>query len=155
MRQLRCIATYNRRPKTSAILNRNTRQHDTSYSQQLFVLTEFTSASINNHCLDTRRQDWLHCLTRLTNCYQHSHVSLTQASAHALWCAVKRNSLTHHNITYLTCDGSRFCVTTLTCDLMTFNFGSESAVKKLATKFTGSIVNEGLSSDPQLSPRPL
>jgi len=92
------------------------------------ILTEFTSASINNHCLDSRWQDWLHCLTRLTNCHQHSHVSSTHARAHALWCAVRRDSLTHHNITYLACDGPRFRVIILTFDLMTFNSGNESAV---------------------------
>jgi len=46
MRQLRRIATYSRRlgrPKTPAILNRSTRQHDTSKSRQPFVLTEFMS----------------------------------------------------------------------------------------------------------------
>jgi len=122
------LATGWVRPKTSAILNRSTRQHGTSYSRQPFVLTAFTSESINNHCLDSRRQGWLHCLTRLSNCPQHSHVSSTHARAHALWCAVKRDSLTHHNITYWARDGSRFCVMTLTLDLLTFNVWSASAV---------------------------
>jgi len=109
LRQFRCIATYSRRlvaPQTSAILNRSTRQHDTSYSRQPFVLTEFTSASISNRWLDSRWQDWLHCLTWLTNCHQHSHVSSTHARAHALWCAVKRDLVTHHDITYLPRDRS-------------------------------------------------
>jgi len=118
------------------------------------------SASINKYCLDSRRRDWLHCLTRLTSCQQHSRVSSTHARAHALWCAVMLDSLTHHNITYLTRDGSRLYVMTLTFDLITFNVGSESAVKwpkhvtnfgkteKSAAEFTGSILHAGLSSDP-------
>jgi len=117
-----------RRPKTSAILNRSTRQHDTSYSRQPFTLTEFTSASINNHCLDSGRQHWLHFLTRLTNCHQHNHVSSTHARAHALWCAVEGDSPRHHNITYLARDGSRFCVMTATFDFITCNVCSASAV---------------------------
>jgi len=131
MRQLRCIATYSRRlgtPQNIRYPNRSTRQHDTSYLRQSFVLTEFTSANINNHCLDCRRRDWLHCLARLTYCHQHSRVSSTHARAHAPWCAVERDSLTHHNITYLARDGSRFCVMTLTFDLITCNVCSASAV---------------------------
>jgi len=122
MRQLGCIATYSRRlgaPQNIRHPKCSTRQHDTSYSRQPFVLTEFPLASINNHCLDCRRQDWLH-MTRLTNCHQHSHVSSTHARAHALWCAVKRDSLTHHNITYLTRDGSCFCIMTLTFKLISW-----------------------------------
>jgi len=122
MRQLRCIATYSRRlgaPKTSAILNRSTLQHDTI----TVVLTEFTSASINHNWLNSRQQDWLHCLTRLTDRHQHSHVLSTHARAHALWCAVKRDSHTIILLTYLT----RFCVMTLTFDLITFNVCSASA----------------------------
>jgi len=131
MRQLRCIATYSRRLGAP----QNMWHPKSQYAATRHVLftttvrmTEFMSAKINNDCLDSRRQDWLHCLTRLTNCRQHNHVSSTHARAHALWCAMKRDWLTHHTVTYLTCDGFRFCVMTLTFDLITFNFGSESAV---------------------------
>jgi len=85
------IAAGSGRPKTSDILNGSMQQHDTANWRQSFVLTEFTSASINNYCLDSRRRDWLHCLTRLTKCHQHSHVSSI-----------------HSHITYLTRDGSQF-----------------------------------------------
>jgi len=37
-------------------------------------------------------------------------------------------ALTQNNTIYLTLDGSRFYVMTLSFDLMTFNTGSESAV---------------------------
>jgi len=80
------------RPKTFDILNHSTQQHDTSNSRQLFVLTEFMLANINNYCLGSRWRDWLHCLTRLTHCHQHSHVSSTHACAHTLWCTVKRHT---------------------------------------------------------------
>jgi len=43
-------------------------------------------------------------------------------------CAVKRDDLIRHNITYLTCDGSRFYLMTLTFDLMTFNVCGALAV---------------------------
>jgi len=124
MRQLRYIATYSccsGRPKNSAILNRCTQQHDTCNSRQSFVLTDFMSASNKNYCLDSRRRNRLHCLKSLTNCHQHSYVSSTHVCGHALWCAVKRDLVAHHITYLLTSDGSRFCVMTLTSDLMTFN----------------------------------
>jgi len=85
MRQLRCIATYSRRlgaAKNFAVLNRSTRQHDT-----------VMSVSINNYSLDYRRWHGLHRLKTLTNCHQHSHVSSAHARPHALWCAVKLDSI--------------------------------------------------------------
>jgi len=106
------------RSQTPDILNRSThaqQQHDTSNWRQSFVVTEFMSAGINNNCLDCRRRNQLPCLKSLTKCHKH------YARAHALWCAVKRDSLIRYDITYLTCGGSRFHV-------MTFNVCSASAV---------------------------
>jgi len=159
--KLRCIESYSRRlGAPQNICHPKLQYADTSYWWQKFILTEFTSSSINNHCLDSKRQDWLHCLTWLTNC-QHSHVSSTHAHANALRCALKPDSLTCHNITYFTRDRSHFCVMTLTFYLMTFNVGSKSAVtwpnhvpildkknEKSAAKFTRSILNVWLSLEP-------
>jgi len=100
MRQLKCIATYCRLLGAPQNIRHPKSQYATTRhvnSRQSFVLTEFVSASINNYCLDSRR---LHCLTRLTSCHQHSHVSSTHARAHALSCAVKRDLVTRHSINY-------------------------------------------------------
>jgi len=111
-------------------------------------------AGINNYCLDYRRRNQLHCLKSLSMCHKH------YACAHALWCAVKRDSLRRRDITYLTCCGSHFHVMTLTFHLMTFNVCSASAftwpnhvsnvrkTEKSAAEFTGSILHAGLRSDP-------
>jgi len=85
-------------------------------------VTEFMSAGINNYCLDCRWQNQLQYLKSLTKCHKH------YAQAHALWCAVKHDSLIHQNITYLTCGVSHFRVMTLTFNLMTFNICSASTV---------------------------
>jgi len=66
MRQLRCIATNSCRLGVP----QNICHPKLQYTATRHVL--FTSASINNHCLDSRWQDWPHCLTRLTkltNCH--------------------------------------------------------------------------------------
>jgi len=111
------------------------------------------SAGINNCCLDCRRRNQLHCLNSLTKCHKQ------YARAYALWFAVNCDLLMRHNITYLTCGGSRFHVMTLIFDLTTFHVCSASAVtwpnhvpnfrktEKSAAEFTGSILYAGLSSD--------
>jgi len=132
MRQLRYIATYSRRFGTP----QNIRHPKSQYAATRHVLFTTTVRidwiHVSKHQQPLPRfqttRDWLHCLPRLTNCHQHSHVSSTHARADALWCAVKRDSLTHHNIIYLARDGCRFCVTTLTFVHMTFNVCNASAV---------------------------
>jgi len=112
------------------------------------------SAGINDHCLDCRRRNQLHCLKSLTKWHKH------YTRAHALWCAGKCDSLLRTNITHLTCGESHFHVMTLTFDLMTFNVCSASAVtwpnhvpnfrktEKSTALFTGIILHAGFSSDP-------
>jgi len=154
--QLRWIATYSRQlgappntqhPKSQYAITAETRH----LWRQSFVVTEFMSAGSNNYCLDCRHRNQLRCLKSLTKCHKH------YIRAHVLWCEVKRDSLLRNNITYLTCDGSCFHVTTLTFDLMTFNICSASAVtwqnhvpnfrktKKSTAEFTGIILHVGLA----------
>jgi len=131
MRHIRRIATYSCRLEAP----QNIRHPKSKYAATRHVL--FTRTV----CID-----WIHVskhqqplprfqtarLTPLSDeankLHQHSHVSSTHASVNALWCAVKRDSLRHHNITYLARDGSRFCVMTLTFNLITCNVCSASAV---------------------------
>jgi len=128
MRQLRCIATFNRRVGASYNIRHPKSQYAaTRQSYTTTVRIDWIHVSKHQQPLPRFQTPILTPLTRLTNCHQHSHVSSTHARAHALWCAVKRDSHTNNN-TYLARDGSRFRVMTLTFDLMTFNVCSASAV---------------------------
>jgi len=71
----------------SAGAPRNTRHTKSRYAaRRRGWLTEFNNYA---YCFGYRRQDCLHCPTRLTRCRQHSHVSSTHArtSSCAMMCS--------------------------------------------------------------------
>jgi len=131
MLQIWCIAIYSRWLGAPENIRHPKLQYAATQHVLFTTTVRIDWIHVSKHrqpLLRIRRKVWLHCLTRLRNCHQHSHVSSTHARAHALWCALQHDSLTYHNITYLARDESHFCVMTLTFDVMTFNFCSASAV---------------------------